>query len=74
MFVGGIVGPFRLKSEDRAPLCVVRVIKIVVNVQIYMRVWAWNVKNDVHVKVHACRTYLLWIEMLSVYFVHSPVL
>ena len=32
------------RYDIRAPLCAFHVIKIVLNVQIYMGVWAWNVK------------------------------
>ena len=32
------------RYDIRAPLCAFHVIKIVLNVQIYMGAWAWNVK------------------------------
>ena len=32
------------RYDIRAPLCAFHVIKIILNVQFYMGVWAWNVK------------------------------
>ena len=40
------------RYDIRAPLCAFHVIKIILNVQIYMGAWVWNV----NLKAHGCRT------------------
>ena len=48
------------RYDIRAPLCAYHVIKIVLNVQIYMGAWAWNVKISIGYSIHksAIRAYV----------------
>ena len=50
-----------IPEEVRHP-CAFHIVKIVVNAQIYMGAWVWNVKNDV--KAHTCRTFSGYIRVM----------